>query len=62
MFFYFARAERFELPTAGFGDQCSTAELRPSLYFLLIKGIPIKSGHPVCLIVLNETLFSLKSQ
>ena len=50
MFFYFARAERFELPTAGFGDQCSTAELRPSLYFsLLIKGIPIKSGHPVYL-------------
>ncbi len=52
--FLFARAERFELPTAGFGDQCSTAELRPSLYFtLLIKGIPIKSGHPVYLLVLN---------
>ncbi len=46
MFFYFARAERFELPTAGFGDQCSTAELRPSLYFFTYKRHPDKIGTP----------------
>ena len=53
--FLFARAERFELPTAGFGDQCSTAELRPSLYFI-DKRHPEKSGYPYKIISnkLNE--------
>lgn len=33
--FTIAREERFELPTAGFGDQCSTTELLPCIANLI---------------------------